>query len=190
MNSEKRGRRAVFLDRDGTLNRDDGYVHDAAHWHWLPGVVEAMARLKADGRLLVVVSNQSGIARGYFDRKALESLERWVDEELRPAGAAPDAWYDCPHLPEITGPCECRKPRPGLLLQAARDLGIDLGESWMVGDRLRDVRAGRAAGCRAVLLSRRDCDRARREAEEAEKAGVPVCPSLAEASALILRGGS
>ncbi len=194
MNSEKRKRcatprRAVFLDRDGTLNRDDGYVHDAAHWHWLPGVIGAMARLKANGWLLVVVSNQSGIARGYFDPKALKRLEQWVDEELLPAGATPDAWYDCPHLPEITGPCECRKPKPGLLLQAAQDLGIDLAGSWMVGDRLRDVQAGLAAGCRTVLLSHRDCARALREAEEAEAAGVPVRPSLAEASALILREG-
>ena len=145
-------RRAVFLDRDGTLNKDVGYVHRKEDWQWLPGVAEALKRLRAVGYVLVVVSNQSGIARGMYDREALRQLEEWVNAELAAKNAAIDAWYYCPHLPEITGPCECRKPEPGLLLQAARDLELDLANSWMIGDRVRDVQAGIAAGCSSVLL--------------------------------------
>lgn len=179
------GRRAVFLDRDGTLNEDTGYVHEARAWRWLPGVRETLARLKAAGWLLVVVSNQSGIARGMFDEKALHALEHWVDAQLAPLAANMDAWYFCPHLPDRNGPCECRKPAPGLLLRAAAELDIDLAASWMVGDRLRDVRAGLAAGCRAVLLRNAGY---REEALEAERLGVPVRDDLRQASECILKG--
>ncbi|MEG6503777.1 D-glycero-alpha-D-manno-heptose-1,7-bisphosphate 7-phosphatase, partial [Desulfovibrio sp. 1214_IL3152] len=130
-------RRAIFLDRDGTLNRDTGYVHRKEDWQWLPGVPEALKRLRAVGYVLVVVSNQSGIARGMFDHDALKRLEEWINADLAAKNAAIDAWYYCPHLPEITGPCQCRKPEPGLILQAARDLHIDLADSWMIGDRVR-----------------------------------------------------
>ena len=178
-------RRAVFLDRDGTLNLDTGYVHRVEDWRWLPGVPEALARFKAAGWLLVVASNQSGIARGMFGPAELHALERWVDARLAPLGAAPDAWYSCPHLPEITGPCDCRKPAPGLLLRAARDLAIDLAASWMVGDRLRDAQAGLAAGCRAVLLR---TGWGEHEAAQARAAlpQVPVLPDLPAACAHIL----
>lgn len=178
-------RRAIFLNRDGTLNLDTGYVHRAADWRWLPGVPEALARFKAAGRLLVVVSNQSGIARGMFGPAELHALERWVDGQLAPLGAAPDAWYHCPHLPEISGPCDCRKPAPGLLLRAARDLGIDLTASWMIGDRTRDARAGLAAGCRAVLLRSGWGEREAAEARESVPE-VPTVPDLAAACVYIL----
>ena len=112
-------RRAIFLDRDGTLNKDTGYVHRKEDWHWLPGVVEALKRFHAVGYALVVVSNQSGLARGMYDLAALHELEAWINADLEAKGAAIDAWYYCPHLPEITGPCSCRKPAPGLILRAA-----------------------------------------------------------------------
>ena len=178
-------RRAVFLDRDGTLNLDTGYVHRVEDWRWLPGVPEALARFKAAGWLLVVASNQSGIARGMFGPAELHTLERWVDARLAPLGAAPDAWYSCPHLPETTGPCDCRKPAPGLLLRAARDLAIDLAASWVVGDRLRDAQAGLAAGCRAVLLR---TGWGEHEAAQARAVlpQVPVLPDLPAACAHIL----
>lgn len=109
-------RRAIFLDRDGTLNHDTGYVHRWEDWRWLPGAPEALARFKAAGWFLVVVSNQSGIARGLFDEEELHALHARVNAQLEPLGAAIDVWRHCPHLPEITGPCVCRKPAPGLLL--------------------------------------------------------------------------
>lgn len=178
-------RRAIFLDRDGTLNEDLGYVHRPQDWRWLPGVPEALARFRAASWLVVVVSNQSGIARGYFDAAALTALERWVDGQLAPLGAAPDAWYHCPHLPEITGPCQCRKPLPGMLLRAARELDIDLKASWMLGDSLRDVAAGLAAGCRAALL-RPDPNDAQALATVAAHPGTPVWAGLPFACERIL----
>lgn len=178
-------RRAVFLDRDGTLNQDSGYVHRQEDWRWLPGVPAALARLKAAGFFLAVVSNQSGIARGLFGEAQLLALEGWVNARLALQGAAIDAWYHCPHLPEISGPCSCRKPAPGMLLRAAREWNLDLAGSWMVGDRLRDVRAGLAAGCRSIWL------RAGRSAQE-EAALEPdgravVLPNLDAACAFILQ---
>ena len=100
----------------------------------------------------MVVSNQSGLARGMFSEDDLHALEAWVNEDLAAHNAVIDAWYYCPHLPEVTGPCNCRKPEPGLILQAAADLNIDLARSWMIGDRVRDMEAGLAAGCSCVLL--------------------------------------
>ena len=181
-------RRAIFLDRDGTLNEDLGYVHKAGDWRWLAGVPEALARFKAAGWLVVVVSNQSGIARGLFTLEDLAALERWVDGRLAPLGAAPDAWYHCPHLPEITGPCDCRKPLPGLVLRACADMGIAPAASWMLGDRLRDVAAGVAAGCRAGLLRPHPADAADAEirATLAAYPGTPVWPGLAAACDAIL----
>ncbi|MDR3362670.1 MAG: HAD family hydrolase [Desulfovibrio sp.] len=146
--------RAIFLDRDGTLNLDTGYAHRIEEWVWLPGVPETLARFRADGWLLVVVSNQSGIARGFFTEEDLRDLEAAVTKQLVPYGASIDGWYHCPHLPEITGTCDCRKPAPGLLLRAAREHGIDMASSWVIGDRERDVQAGFSAGCHhAVLLN-------------------------------------
>lgn len=179
-------RRAIFLDRDGTLNHDTGYVHRWEDWRWLPGAPEALARFKAAGWFLVVVSNQSGIARGLFDEEELHALHARVNAQLEPLGAAIDVWRHCPHLPEITGPCVCRKPAPGLLLEAARQWNIDPAASWMIGDRLRDIQAGLAAGCRPILLC------SGREGKEtaglARQAGphVPVLPDLAAACAYIL----
>ena len=176
-------RRAIFLDRDGTLNKDTGYVHRKEDWHWLPGVVEALKRFHAVGYALVVVSNQSGLARGMYDLAALHELEAWINADLEAKGAAIDAWYYCPHLPEITGPCSCRKPAPGLILRAAEEMGLDLARSWMVGDRVRDVEAGLAAGCRCVLLRPAPGGY---EADSPVPPVVAVAPHLAAAEVLIL----
>ena len=180
-------RRAIFLDRDGTLNEDLGYVHKPEDWRWLSGVPEAMARFRAAGWLVVVASNQSGIARGYFGLEELRALERWVDAQLAPLGAKPDAWYSCPHLPSVSGPCACRKPMPGLILQACAELGIESAASWMLGDRERDVAAGLAAGCRAGLL-RADPADAEAKATLAAYPGTPVWTGLPAACNAILGG--
>lgn len=171
-------RRAVFLDRDGTLNEDLGYVYRKEDWRWLPGVVETLKRLRAADYMLVVVSNQSGLARGMYGRDDLRTLEEWITADLAKRGAHIDAWRYCPHLPEITGPCACRKPQPGLLLDAARDLHIDLAQSWMIGDQMRDVQAGMAAGCRCILL--------RRAGTSELPAQVTTLPHLAAAGLHIL----
>ncbi|HEY6838534.1 MAG TPA: D-glycero-beta-D-manno-heptose 1,7-bisphosphate 7-phosphatase [Geobacteraceae bacterium] len=151
------GKRAVFLDRDGTINEEREYLHRVDDFAFIPGVPEAIARLKRAGFVVVVVTNQSGIGRGYYDEAALCALHRHLDRELATFGAAVDAYYFCPHHPEhgvgeYQRECACRKPLPGMLLQAAADLDIDLTASYMIGDKLADVEAGLAAGCQPLLV--------------------------------------
>lgn len=143
--------KAIFLDRDGTINADEGYTHRKEDWHFLPGVIEALKLFKNFNYLLVIISNQSGIGRGYYTESQLHRLEIWVSQILDKQGASINAWYHCPHLPDAN--CSCRKPRPGMLLQAAKDLHISPPYSYMLGDKLSDVEAGLAAGCHAGLIS-------------------------------------
>jgi D-glycero-D-manno-heptose 1,7-bisphosphate phosphatase len=150
--------KAVFVDRDGTLNVNTGYVGDPAAVTLVPGAAAGVRLLAAAGYAIVVVSNQSGIARGYFTPAAADVVDARVRELLAAGGATITASYRCPHWPEEDRPsdvpaCDCRKPKPGMLLQAAADLGIDLPRSWMIGDRLLDMQAGSAAGCRCVLVA-------------------------------------
>jgi D-glycero-D-manno-heptose 1,7-bisphosphate phosphatase len=151
-------RRAVFLDKDGTLVADVPYNVDPARILFLSGVMEGLRRLQAAGYVLAVVSNQPGVALGFFDAAALGRVEDAMREAVASAGAALTGFYWCPHHPAghvaaYACACECRKPMPGLLHAAARDLDIDLAGSWMVGDILDDVEAGRRAGCRTVLVN-------------------------------------
>lgn len=145
--------KAIFLDRDGVLNRDSGYLYKIEDWQWLPGALAGLRLFKEAGYSLIVASNQSGIGRGYYSKDQLDSLENWLNNELQSVGCPIDAWYYCPHLPEAG--CLCRKPLPGMLLKAAKDLNIDLPRSWMLGDKISDVEAGLAAGCRAGLIGPR-----------------------------------
>ena len=150
-------KRAVFLDRDGTINVEVQYLSDVADFQFIPGVPWALKRLKDAGFLLVVVTNQSGIGRGYYDEAALESIHDHMHADLASYGIAIDACYFCPHHPEhATGEyrqeCDCRKPLPGMLQQAAQDLDIDLASSYMIGDKLADVEAGINAGCTSLMV--------------------------------------
>jgi D-glycero-D-manno-heptose 1,7-bisphosphate phosphatase len=142
--------RAVFLDRDGTLMVDTGYPRDPAEVRLLPGATVALTRLKEHGFRLVVVSNQSGIARGLVTQEEARAVHDRFVGCLAAQGVVLDGVYYCPHGPD--GSCDCRKPRPGLLKRAAEELGLDLERSFAVGDLPRDVEAGVAAGCRAFLL--------------------------------------
>ncbi|GFO60422.1 D,D-heptose 1,7-bisphosphate phosphatase [Geomonas silvestris] len=149
--------RAVFLDRDGTINVEVEYLSQAADFQLIPGVPWALKCLKDAGYLLVVVTNQSGIARGYYDEAALADIHEHMHRDLASFGASLDACYFCPHHPEHgTGDnrtdCGCRKPLPGMLQQAAEDLDIDLAASFMIGDKLGDIEAGIAAGCTPMLV--------------------------------------
>jgi histidinol-phosphate phosphatase family protein len=143
-------RPAVFLDRDGTLIEDVGYPRDPEAVRLLEGAPEALAALRRAGFALVVVSNQSGIGRGLVTRDEARAVHDRFVRELRAHGVELDDVRYCPHSPEDA--CACRKPAAGLLLDSARELGLDLGRSFMVGDKPDDVEAGRAAGCRTVLL--------------------------------------
>ena len=156
-----RKQKAVFLDRDGTINRHVGFLRDIDDFALLPGAAEGVRKLNEAGFLVIVVTNQPVIARGELTREGLRRIHDKMETLLGAEGAFLDALYYCPHHPhrgfpgevaELKIDCDCRKPKPGLLLQAARDYHIDLSASWMVGDEERDVGAGRAAGCRTVLL--------------------------------------
>ncbi len=142
--------RAVFLDRDGTLAKDVPYCARPDDFELLPGAGEGIGLLNGAGFKVIVITNQSGIARGHFDEEMLEKIHQKMKADLAKCGAHIDAVYYCPHHPDDG--CECRKPRPGLLLQAARELSIDLASSYMIGDSAADIIAGATAGCRTVLL--------------------------------------
>jgi D-glycero-D-manno-heptose 1,7-bisphosphate phosphatase len=144
--------RAVFLDRDGTIIRDAGYLRDPDQVHLLPGAAAAIHRLNQSGWLAVVVTNQSGIARGLLSEDDYRRTERRLDELLAEADARLDGHYWCPHLPDVSGPCECRKPGTLLYRQAAERFDIDLARSWWVGDRARDVLPAAGFGGRGVVL--------------------------------------
>jgi D-glycero-D-manno-heptose 1,7-bisphosphate phosphatase len=146
------GRPAVFLDRDGTVIEDRDYLRDPAEVRLLPGAAAAVRALNEAGFPAVVVTNQSGIARGLLTEAEYEATAQRLDSLLAAERARLDARYHCPHLPELTGPCECRKPGALLYERAARELDLDLARSWWVGDRLRDVEAAGRFGGRGTLV--------------------------------------
>jgi D-glycero-D-manno-heptose 1,7-bisphosphate phosphatase len=147
-------RRALFLDRDGTLITDTGYPRDPARVVLLPGVVAPLLAAKANGWALVIVSNQSGVARGLVTRDEAASVQARVDELFAREGVVFDGAYFCFHGPEEA--CACRKPAPGMILTAARELHLAAGGSIMIGDKPSDVQAGQAAGCRTVAFAGAD----------------------------------
>ena len=144
-------KRAVFLDRDGTISRDVHYCRRVEDFEILPSVPRAIKLLNECGFEVVVITNQSGVARGYFTEETLLQIHRHMRHELAECSARVEAIYYCPHHPDDR--CQCRKPEPGLLLRAAEDLGIDLARSFMIGDTESDIKAGKAAGCRTVLVT-------------------------------------
>ena len=153
-----RRRPAVFLDRDGTLNMDRGYVHKREDFHWFRGAIAAVRRLNESGAYVFVVTNQSGVARGKYDEAAVRDLSAWMNEELRAAGAHIDDLRYCPHHPEIGAEpyrvaCACRKPAPGMLLDLMKRWPIIEEASIMVGDDARDSAAGHAAGLAAEVIT-------------------------------------
>ena len=152
--------KAFFLDRDGVMIEEKNYLADPANVCLCPGCAEALRKIAAAGYRMIVTSNQSGIARGYFTFAEVAAVEKRIQELLLAEGAPlPDAWYYCPHHPkgtvaEYACECECRKPRPGMLLQAAEELDLCLSASGMIGDKLSDLRAAFAAGCPSAALVR------------------------------------
>jgi D-glycero-D-manno-heptose 1,7-bisphosphate phosphatase len=165
-------RRTIFLDRDGTLNEEVGYLRSLADLRFCAGVVEAVRLINEAGWLAVVLTNQSGVARGLFGEAFIGEVHQEMQRRLQLGGARLDAFYACPHLPpdveqrdaeiERQGEettlqkyrieCDCRKPKPGLIKQAAADFGIDVARSFVIGDRYRDVEMGHNAGAQSVLV--------------------------------------
>lgn len=180
---------AVFLDRDGTIIDDVGYLNDPEKVRLLPGAADAIRRMRSAGYRVVIISNQSGIARGLLDEPTLAQIQARLEELLDQDGASLDGVYYCPYL---DGPdavveayrrnSELRKPRPGMLFQAARELNLDLKRSWMIGDSASDVAAGHSAGCRTILVRSNRADSA-----QDERSATCTVDSLAEAADAVLR---
>lgn len=148
---------AVFIDRDGTISEEVGYVNHPTRFRVFPYSAAAVRALNDAGLLAVLVTNQAGVARGYFAEEMIGAVHERLRRELERGGARLDAVYYCPHHPSVGEPpyrldCDCRKPRPGLIQRAARELGIDLAASWMVGDRYSDIVLARNAGVRAAFV--------------------------------------
>jgi D-glycero-D-manno-heptose 1,7-bisphosphate phosphatase len=153
----QQGGRAVFLDRDGTINEEVSYLSRVEDIRLVPGASEGIKRLARSGFRIVVVTNQSGVARGYFDEERVMEINSALASMLAEQGAPVHGWYFCPHHPDAAVEryrleCHCRKPAPGLIEQAAGEMAIDCQESFMIGDAIRDVEAGIRAGCRSVLV--------------------------------------
>jgi D-glycero-D-manno-heptose 1,7-bisphosphate phosphatase len=149
--------RGIFLDRDGTLIEEAGYLDRLDRIRLFPYTIDAVRLLNRAGLAVIVVSNQSGVARGFFDEAFVDQTHAHLSKMLASGGAAVDAFYYCPHHPEgqvaaFRRACDCRKPQPGLLERAVRDRGIDLTQSFVVGDRTNDVETGRAVGARSLLV--------------------------------------
>jgi D-glycero-D-manno-heptose 1,7-bisphosphate phosphatase len=181
-------KKAVFLDRDGTINEEKDYLFRPEEFAFIPGAPEAIARLKNAGFLVIVVTNQSGVARGYFGIDDVRRLHEHLQRQLAAIGTTIDGFYLCPHHPahgvgEYRTECDCRKGRPGMLLQAAAEHGIDLRRSYMVGDKLADVEAGQAAGCQPILVL---TGYGRSEAGKLSGGEVPVVADLSAAADYIL----
>lgn len=175
--------RFVFLDRDGTLVRDEGYTHRLEDYALLPGVPEGLAKLRAAGFRLAIVTNQSGIGRGYFDEAAYRAFESHLEHDLAAHGVAVERSYHCPHRPDAG--CDCRKPAPGLLRRAQRELGAVLEESWVVGNGESDVALALRAGCRGAVWVHPGA----KAPDPSRFPDVPRAADLASAAALILERG-
>ncbi|HVE11790.1 MAG TPA: HAD family hydrolase [Elusimicrobiota bacterium] len=184
----EKSRRAVFIDKDGTLLVDVPYNVASARMRLMPGAAPALAALQRAGWALFVVSNQPGVARGVFPETALAAVEERLRGLLAESGAELAGFYYCPHDPAGVVPayavsCDCRKPQPGLILRACRRHGLEPADCWLVGDILDDVEAGRRAGCRAILLDNGHETEWRREPLRAPEA---VAADLPEAALHIL----
>ena len=174
------GRAFVFLDRDGTLLHDPGYLHRIEDYALLPGVTAGLAELQSGGFRLAIVTNQSGLGRGYYGPAEFEAIQAKLVSDLDARGVRIEATYFCPHLPDAG--CDCRKPAPGMLQRAERELGAELARSWVIGDALTDAQLAVDAGCRAV------CVRTGKALAPGELPdGVPLVDDLPAAAREILR---
>ena len=149
--------RAVFIDRDGTISEEVGYINHPSRFRVFPYAAAAIKQLNDAGWLAIVVTNQAGVARGYFSEDMIQTVHAEMTKEIENGGARLDAVYYCAHHPSVGEPpyrfdCDCRKPKPGLISRAARDFDIDLAGSWMVGDRYSDVELARNAGVQSMFV--------------------------------------
>ncbi|MFX0022014.1 MAG: D-glycero-beta-D-manno-heptose 1,7-bisphosphate 7-phosphatase [Candidatus Hermodarchaeota archaeon] len=144
--------KAIFLDRDGVINKEVNYLSNPDLFEFIDGSIEALKILKEKRFLLIVITNQAGIARGFFTEETLKEIHHKMIDILMQNGVNLDDIFYCPHHPTFTGPCECRKPNPGMIFNAKIKYNIDLNQSYMIGDTLNDIQTGIAANCKTVLV--------------------------------------
>ncbi|OGO04830.1 MAG: hypothetical protein A2Y60_02390 [Chloroflexi bacterium RBG_13_54_9] len=180
--------RAVFLDRDGTIIEDTGYVGECGKVRFLPRASQAIKLLNKSGFEVIVITNQSGVARGYFTEERVKEVNSYIQESLIRGGASIRKIYYCPHHVEgiverYRKECYCRKPNPGMIEEAAREFGIDLEKSFVIGDKVSDIQAGRRAGCETILLTGESSSH---QEEEIASLGGHVAADLYEAVKLFM----
>ena len=149
--------KTIFLDRDGTINRESGYINHFSMFEFIPGAIDALKLFKKNGWQTVLITNQAGVARGYFTEEFLQNVHQQMQELLKKENAELDAIYYCPHHPDVgefpfKKNCKCRKPKTGLIDQAVKDLKIEISESYMVGDKYNDVRLGKKLGLKTIFV--------------------------------------
>jgi len=144
--------KAIFLDRDGAINKEVSYLSNPNDFKFIRGSIEALKILKQKGFLLIIITNQASIARGLFTEETLNAIHDKMIRILRQNNVQLDDIYYCPHHPEFTGPCDCRKPKPGMIKKAQLKYNIDLHNSYLVGDTINDIETGKALGCKTVLV--------------------------------------
>ncbi|HEY6231330.1 MAG TPA: D-glycero-beta-D-manno-heptose 1,7-bisphosphate 7-phosphatase, partial [Pyrinomonadaceae bacterium] len=149
--------RAVFMDRDGTISEEVGYINHPSRFRLFPYAIDAIRHLNQNGWLAIVVTNQAGVARGYFSEQMVETVHADMTRQVLDGGGHLDAIYYCAHHPSVGEPpyridCDCRKPKPGLIMRATEDFDIDLQQSWMVGDRYSDIELAHNAGVKSMLV--------------------------------------
>ncbi|MGD9906457.1 MAG: D-glycero-alpha-D-manno-heptose-1,7-bisphosphate 7-phosphatase [Vicinamibacterales bacterium] len=186
-------RPAVFLDRDGTLNEDVGYLSELSQLTLYPWAIDAIRLFNRAGYAVVVITNQGGIGRGMIRPEFVGELHAVIAERVGRAGARVDGWYHCPHHPAalvegLKGECRCRKPEPGMLLDAIGDLGLDPVRSWMIGDKWHDVQVGQRVGARGILV-RTGWGRLEEETRPPDQTVYAICDTLADAAAVVLGAG-
>lgn len=179
---------AVFLDRDGTINVEKDYLCRIDDFTFIPGAPEAIRALNNAGYLVIVVTNQSGVARGYYDLSDVTALHEHIQLELEKECAMINAFYVCPHHPEkglgeFLQDCDCRKGAPGMLLQAAEEHGIDLQRSYMVGDKVADIEAAECAGCQPIMVL---TGYGQSESQKMTKDRALICKDIGAAAQMIL----
>lgn len=149
--------KALFLDRDGTINIDTGHLYKIEDFEFIDGMPELIKKYNDLGYKIIVITNQAGIAKKYYTEEDVNKLHKYINESLENDGAHIDAFYFCPHHPDFTGECKCRKPNPGMILRAVKDFDINLEESILIGDKETDIEAGIKAGIKRLVLLGDEC---------------------------------
>lgn len=144
--------KAAFFDRDGTINVEKNYLYKIEDFEFIDGIPELIKKYNDDGFIVIVITNQAGIARGYYTKEDMNNLHEYINNELSKIGAHIDAFYFCPHHPDFTGECNCRKPKTGMIEKAIKDWNIDVKQSILYGDKPWDIEAGEKCGIRSILI--------------------------------------